>query len=722
MSKLLPLDLKQFVKTGEDKGMTTLKHKAGHEIKIAHQALSPEIQKQLKSLPLYNGGMVDKFADGGELDDAGSKPQMKREEGSRFAQSSADNDETHVIVPMTRAHANGRLAKAMLNNYGNGGEVDKDDQMKREETKRFSQSFKDADEAHAVVPMTRPEANKRMQNIPALAKGGRVANYDEGTTSLGGVQQSDIDQPNSSSMAQPNSSFMTDDPTAGIPKATPQEMTLDSYKQRLSETDPVKYQYNPESLDRDAQDLAVNKLQSQENIKQGQQAYADQQQQSKEAEDVAYNEQASKLGLPLRPAPMPAAPASTTTDQPPGATPPNPNAPPPQTGGNPVEKARDLLSEGFKNAEAGEYNTGQAQQAQDKARAVSAELSAYHAQNAIDHYNDVSSTILDDNNKVAQDIANQHLDYNRYLGNMSTGSKIATGIGLMLSGIGSGLTGQPNLAYEMLQKNINRDVEMQKDQLGQKKTLLEANLKKFGNLTTAMDVTRSQMNAIAGYKMQQAISDSQGKIDTSTAQKNLGLIQQQEYTTARSAAMYSTMQNMMGGNNGTVFQSPQAEMAHRVSMMSDPAKGLSDLASKQVLGPDGRQYVIENEEARKSFQTKKTGIDDASQVIDNINRIAKMPLSDRIKNYPALKGEFDSLKDKLTFAAKDDANLGRVAQQELPLLQKMAGDPKYFDPTNANKALNRIKANMNKSLESHLVSIFGDRARSAPVVTKEIGK
>lgn len=646
MSKLLPLDLKQFVKTGEDKGMTTLKHKAGHEIKIAHQALSPELQKQLKSLPLYDGGMVEKFAD--------------------------------------------------------GGEVDKDDQMKREETKRFSQSFKDADEAHAVVPMTRPEANKRMKDIPHLYDG---------------------DEVQASSADQPNSSFMTNDPTAGIPKATPQEMTLDSFKQRLSETDPVKYKYNPESLDRDAQDLAVNKLQSQENIKQGQQAYADQQQQSKEAEDVAYNEQANKLGLPLRPAPMLAAPASTPIDQPTqGSIPPNPNTPPPQTGGNPVERARDLLGEGFRNAEAGEYNIGQAQQAQDKARAVSAELSAYHAQNAIDHYNETVSTILDDSNKVAQDVANQHLDYNRYLGNMSTGSKIATGIGLMLSGMGAGLTGQPNLAYNMLQKNIDRDIEQQKDQLGQKKTLLEANLQKFHNINIAMDVTRSQMNAIAGYKMQQEISNSQGKIDISTAQKNLGLLQQQEYSTARSAAMYSTMQNMMGGNNGTVFQSPQAEMAHRVSMISDPAKGLSDLASKQVLGPDGRQFVFEDPDAKKRFVVKKEGIDNASRIIDKLNGIAKLPVKQRVAEFAALKGEFDSLKDNLTFAAKDDANLGRVAQQELPLLQKMAGDPKYFDPFSANKALNRIKDNMNKGLESHLVSTFGNKAKSAPIVTKEIGK
>lgn len=59
------LDLKHFkhVKSGKD--TTTLQHKDGHMLEIAHKSLSPEFQEQLNAL--CNGGYAKKMADGGEI-------------------------------------------------------------------------------------------------------------------------------------------------------------------------------------------------------------------------------------------------------------------------------------------------------------------------------------------------------------------------------------------------------------------------------------------------------------------------------------------------------------------------------------------------------------------------------------------------------------------------------------------------------------------------------
>lgn len=54
------------------------------------------------------------------------------------------------------------------------------------------------------------------------------------------------------------------------------------------------------------------------------------------------------------------------------------------------------------------------------------------------------------------------IDPQNYLKVMGVGLKTLTVIGLALSGIGSGLTGQPNLAIKSVQDNINRDIEAQK--------------------------------------------------------------------------------------------------------------------------------------------------------------------------------------------------------------------------------------------------------------------
>ena len=77
-----------------------------------------------------------------------------------------------------------------------------------------------------------------------------------------------------------------------------------------------------------------------------------------------------------------------------------------------------------------------------------------------------------------------------------------TAIGLFLGGIGGGLTGQGNPAMDFLNKQIDRDIEAQKADLGNKKTLLEANLRQFGNLRDATDMTRIQQTEI--YKSQLA--------------------------------------------------------------------------------------------------------------------------------------------------------------------------------------------------------------------------
>lgn len=54
------LDLSKFKKLYADGGCTTLKHKDGHELRIAHRALSDKMRKELENLPMAEGGNVDK--------------------------------------------------------------------------------------------------------------------------------------------------------------------------------------------------------------------------------------------------------------------------------------------------------------------------------------------------------------------------------------------------------------------------------------------------------------------------------------------------------------------------------------------------------------------------------------------------------------------------------------------------------------------------------------
>lgn len=66
------MDYKGFKKISSDKNCTVLKHKHGHELKIAHSAISPKMKGELDKLPavkMASGGQVKKYADGGDSTD-----------------------------------------------------------------------------------------------------------------------------------------------------------------------------------------------------------------------------------------------------------------------------------------------------------------------------------------------------------------------------------------------------------------------------------------------------------------------------------------------------------------------------------------------------------------------------------------------------------------------------------------------------------------------------
>jgi len=72
---------------------------------------------------------------------------------------------------------------------------------------------------------------------------------------------------------------------------------------------------------------------------------------------------------------------------------------------------------------------------------------------------------------------------------------VRTGIGLILSGVGAGLTGAPNMAAQFLQRNIDRDIEAQRANLQKKETLLGFMFRKYGNIQDAAQASRSHLLA-----------------------------------------------------------------------------------------------------------------------------------------------------------------------------------------------------------------------------------
>lgn len=124
------------------------------------------------------------------------------------------------------------------------------------------------------------------------------------------------------------------------------------------------------------------------------------------------------------------------------------------------------------------------------------------------NYQDEHAKLDTEHSQIIKAIMDNKIDPNRYFGNMNTGNKIIAAISIALSGIGSGLTGKPNMAMNVIQNSIDRDIEAQKLELGKKNTLLSENLRRFGDLNTATQMTQLQYNAATQAKIAQAVAQS----------------------------------------------------------------------------------------------------------------------------------------------------------------------------------------------------------------------
>ncbi len=145
------------------------------------------------------------------------------------------------------------------------------------------------------------------------------------------------------------------------------------------------------------------------------------------------------------------------------------------------------------------------------------------------------SKLTEERAALQHDMDNFHIDPNRYIGSMSTGSKILTGIGLILGGQG---------ASDMLQHAIDNDINAQKSELGKKENLLSFNLKKEGNLRDALATTKIMINDMLAHKLQQESAKAQSPIAQAAAKQAIGQLMIQNNAMLRQEAMLRTVNQL----------------------------------------------------------------------------------------------------------------------------------------------------------------------------------
>ncbi len=92
------------------------------------------------------------------------------------------------------------------------------------------------------------------------------------------------------------------------------------------------------------------------------------------------------------------------------------------------------------------------------------------------------SIAIKDIQNTQEEFGRMKVNPNRYFENQSTGDKILQAVSIVLGGFGGALTKQGNMALAIIQNNIDRDIQAQKEEIAGKDKLIASKLNLFGRL------------------------------------------------------------------------------------------------------------------------------------------------------------------------------------------------------------------------------------------------
>lgn len=177
------------------------------------------------------------------------------------------------------------------------------------------------------------------------------------------------------------------------------------------------------------------------------------------------------------------------------------------------------INKGVEEGVTGKYAEAAAIGHQGQAEANALQKSQDTTQHIMDTWQKTSDKVLGEMNAVVSDISKGHIDPNHYLGSMNTGQRIATGIGLFLGGLGAPANGGHNTALDFFNKQIERDVDAQKAELGKKENLVSAYMRQYGNLRDATQMAMATQGKLLENQLLQAASTAKDPIAAARAKQ-----------------------------------------------------------------------------------------------------------------------------------------------------------------------------------------------------------
>lgn len=294
---------------------------------------------------------------------------------------------------------------------------------------------------------------------------------------------------------------------------------------------------------------------------------------------------------------------------------------------------------------------------------------------------------------ISADILNGKIEPNRLWHNMGTGQKVSAVIGMILGGIGAGMTHGPNYAAQVIDKAIDRDMEAQKIDLGKKQSQLGYYLQRGHNLQQSYMLAKADAMDRTAAQIQAAQGQFGGQIAQANAQQSAGLIKQNA-SMLRQQAYGQTLQNQ---ERQISMQAQQYQMqVTRQLMQGVSGGGGFDRRMLEMPGMDKyRERAVDLPDGSIGFATTK---EEAAKATEAFMAAAK--LKEKVAGYRQLleKGSPVTMDRSAAHAMRADIlaemghlhGLNRLSDKDLSLFEQQVPDITDVIKPNAGKVLGKL--------------------------------
>lgn len=425
-------------------------------------------------------------------------------------------------------------------------------------------------------------------------------------------------------------------------------------------------------------------------------------------------EQARKLiaerDTSLPPAPTPTASSAAAKEMPPTPRAPGAaaDAPPaaPTAGATPTAEPSSGGDKGLYDFEKQQLRgvdaQAKAQAEQGRQQAQVYDTLARNLQVADNDFKEKHAKYTERSEQLMKEVYDGKIDPNQYWENKGTAGKVSAAIGIALAGIGGGMSGQGgNVALDVINKAIDRDVDSQKANLQNKSSLLSKNMELTHNLESAVALTKSNMMAVATAQIGKIAGENAGPQAMAMRDQLQGQLKEHFKTINYGIAQNDAQQAFMNGLESDVVGGKKV----------DPATYI-----RYRVPEKDRSKAAEELDKVEKFNERSENI---MQLFDRVaqENTALRTAGGWVNPPPSLA----AITVELDALAKDRE--GRTNETVLKHMRELLPQPGEFTKTQTEK-----RANMMKLLQAGSTSAFLDtykvpykRAPQEGPVTKTMG-